>query len=265
MDCNAGKSLNSSKNRCFAHWADVLEDIKPFTTARWTTFLKSVDIWKDLVGNQADIATAFLREHRSTCVWFPCVLSLPIPEFGGCHNTCYRYFTDSSKQKRGKISKEKQLIAAKSSHTSELEPSTSSIDTGDEATRPPQAPRVLRSSSALAGVTKEPSVPSHILPKICIFCCRYEKSYTDSQRRKRKEQLLLCEQPDGGKLAAAAKDKKDDRILLQIRDRDRVAIELRYHRSFVSTLHGVHVLIRCQFQYHYLLKNNMGHCMMSNP
>lgn len=113
MDCNAGKSLNSSKNRCFAHCADVLEDIKPFTTARWTTFLKSVDIWKDLVGNQADIATAFLREHRSTCV-----LSLPIPEFGGCHNTCYRYFTDSSKQKRGKISKEKQLLAAKSSHTS---------------------------------------------------------------------------------------------------------------------------------------------------
>ncbi|XP_071812536.1 uncharacterized protein [Apostichopus japonicus] len=233
MDCNAGKSLNSSKNRCFAHCADVLEDIKPFTTARWTTFLKSVDIWKDLVGNQADIATAFLREHRSTCV-----LSLPIPEFGGCHNTCYRYFTDSSKQKRGKISKEKQLLAAKSSRTSELEPSTSSIDTGDEATNPQQAPRVLRSSSALAGVTKEPSVPSHILPKICIFCCRYEKSYTDAQRRKRKEQLMLCEQPDGGKVAAAAKDKKDDRILLQIRDRDCVAIELRYHRSCYRSYTG---------------------------
>lgn len=101
-----------------------------------------------------------------------------------------------------------------------------------------QAPWVLRSSSALAGVTKEPSVPSHILPNICIFCCRYENSYTDAQRRKRKEQLMLCEQPDGGKLAAAAKDKKDDRILLQIRDRDCVAIELRYHRSCYRSYTG---------------------------
>ena len=42
---------------------------------------------------------------------------------------------------------------------------------------------------------------------------------------------MLCEQPDGGKLATAAKDKKDDHILLQIQDRDCVAIEVRYHRS----------------------------------
>ena len=34
-------SENSSKITCYAHCSDVFEDIKPFTTTRWNTFLKS--------------------------------------------------------------------------------------------------------------------------------------------------------------------------------------------------------------------------------
>ena len=59
-------SENSSKITCYAHCPDVFEDIKPFTTTRWNTFLKSVDIRKDLVGNQANIAKAFLLDRSDT-------------------------------------------------------------------------------------------------------------------------------------------------------------------------------------------------------
>ena len=59
-------SENSSKITCYANCPDVFEDIKPFTTTRWNTFLKSVDIWKDLVGNQANVAKAFLLDRGDT-------------------------------------------------------------------------------------------------------------------------------------------------------------------------------------------------------
>ena len=96
---------NSAKNTCFAHSFGVSGVIKPFTIKRWSTFLKSVDKWKDLVGYQADIARAFVRDHGGD------ISTLPVPEVGGCHETCYKYFTDSTKQKRGETNKEKELLA----------------------------------------------------------------------------------------------------------------------------------------------------------
>ena len=43
--------------------------------------------------------------------------------------------------------------------------------------------------------------------------------------------LVLWETVNGGLLRDAATKKKDDRILLQIIDKDCVAIEVRYHRK----------------------------------
>ena len=59
-------SENSSKITSYAHCPDVFEDIKPSITTRWNVFLKSVDIWKDLVGNQANVAKAFLLDRSDT-------------------------------------------------------------------------------------------------------------------------------------------------------------------------------------------------------
>ena len=59
-------SENSSKITCYVHCPDVFEDIKPFTTTHWNTFLKSVDIRKDLEGNQANVAKAFLLDSSDT-------------------------------------------------------------------------------------------------------------------------------------------------------------------------------------------------------
>ena len=59
-------SENSAKITCYVNCPDVFEYIKPFTTTRWNTFLKSVDIRKDLVGNQANVAKAFLLDRGNT-------------------------------------------------------------------------------------------------------------------------------------------------------------------------------------------------------
>lgn len=106
---SVARSLPDSK--CFVHCSGVCEDLKPFTEKRWNTVLNSVTIWKNLVGYQADIARDFVQEVGSDALAADgdgdC-LSLPVPQRGGFHPTCYRYFTDLSKQKRGKLNKERQ-------------------------------------------------------------------------------------------------------------------------------------------------------------
>ena len=53
--------------------------------------------------------------------------------------------------------------------------------------------------------------------------------------------LVLCKTINGSLLRDAATKKKDDRILLQIMDKDCVAIEVRYHRrcytNYTNFLH----------------------------
>ena len=70
MDVSVKKSSeNSSKITCYANCPDVLEEIKPFTTTRWNTFLKSVDIRKGLVGNQAKGKGIFAWSWRYSTKW----------------------------------------------------------------------------------------------------------------------------------------------------------------------------------------------------
>ncbi|XP_071821662.1 uncharacterized protein [Apostichopus japonicus] len=211
-----------SKNACFAHCYGVSGILKPFTVTTWNTLLKSVTLWKDLVGYQADIASEFLRVNGDVDI-----TTLPIPEHGGIHEKCYRYFTDSSKRKRG-INNKKKDIVVESCNEPELEPSTSSGEPKAKDTSSTAETRLLRSSSSVVSFRKILSNP--VLPEVCIICCG-NKSWRDREGRKKKEPLLLCELPDGGKLAIAANDKKDIRILIQIRERDCVAIKVRYHRS----------------------------------
>ena len=101
------------KNRCYAHVPGASGDIVPFTEKRWRTFLSAVDIWSDLVGNQADLARSFVRDHGLHCS--ACESALPVPETGGCHAVCYRYFTDSTKQKRAQTAKQKHQNVTQSS------------------------------------------------------------------------------------------------------------------------------------------------------
>ena len=107
-------AINSSTSktsniRCYAHLPLVLGDIRPFKEATWSTYLRCVGIWKDLVGNQADIARCFVHDHGGVT----CRLDeIPIPEDGGYHRKCYNYFTDSSKQVRAVKKKQEEKASS---------------------------------------------------------------------------------------------------------------------------------------------------------
>lgn len=64
----------------------------------------------------------------------------------------------------------------------------------------------------------------HLLPVRCIIC-KHEK-YT---QKRIKEKFIQCETITAGKLLLAAEESKDESLLLDIRDRDLVASEARYH------------------------------------
>jgi hypothetical protein len=53
----------------------------------------------------------------------------------------------------------------------------------------------------------------------------------DRSCKSRPERLTACELVDGGQLLEAAKLKQDQSLLIQIENRDCVAIEVRYHAS----------------------------------
>ena len=70
-----------------------------------------------------------------------------------------------------------------------------------------------------------------MLPVQCIIC-RANQYVRESGSGKRKvEKLMTCETKSGGQLLNAAMMKQDERLLLDIRDKDLVAIEANYHKS----------------------------------
>ena len=60
---STSSSYSATSLRCYAHVPGTTEDIMPFKRTTWSTYLRCVGIWKDLVGNQADIARCFIRDH----------------------------------------------------------------------------------------------------------------------------------------------------------------------------------------------------------
>ncbi|XP_041466296.1 uncharacterized protein LOC121416845 [Lytechinus variegatus] len=87
--------------------------------------------------------------------------------------------------------------------------------------------RLLRSDARKSSCRGRP----HVLPVECIIC-KNNKYVRESYSRKRKvERLVRCETLTGGQLLKAAEIRKDEHMLLQIREKDLVALEVRYHRS----------------------------------
>ena len=55
----------SQKQTCYAHINNSVRDIhvRHFNETTWATFLKCVNIWKDLEGNVPEIARGFVKSH----------------------------------------------------------------------------------------------------------------------------------------------------------------------------------------------------------
>ena len=76
----------------------------------------------------------------------------------------------------------------------------------------------------------------NILPKVCIICKKSGPIFVkDNKSRKRIRQGLSQAQTiKAGLLYDTAVSKEDEDILLQIRDKDCVAIEVKYHKQCYS-------------------------------
>ncbi|XP_033116231.1 uncharacterized protein LOC117116322, partial [Anneissia japonica] len=97
----------------------------------------------------------------------------------------------------------------------------------------PKPNRILRSTTSESRNQQVEVLPrrSHVLPAQCIICKRMQYIKGTFNRAKAPEKLVRCETLSGGKLIEAAVAKQDDSLLLDIRDKDLVAIEARYHKS----------------------------------
>lgn len=73
---------DSAVLRCICHDSSVSDDlVRKFTEDSWQTFLKSVGIWKDLVGIRAEIAKNFVAEYggfEDIAIPAPCICSMYI-------------------------------------------------------------------------------------------------------------------------------------------------------------------------------------------
>ncbi|XP_038063921.1 uncharacterized protein LOC119734467 [Patiria miniata] len=245
-DTRNENETESIKLKCYAHLSHVFDDVKPITETSWRKFLESVQIWKDLSGNSAEIAKAFVADHDDDgSDMLPGGSGIAMPKDGGFHRKCYQYFTDSTKQKRAVRAKQKQEANPQALSAADINASAQ-IQEGASDTEPAEKkPRILRSESALG--KKGASRSAHVLPRMCIICRRARYS-TNHEGRRSKQPLVQCELIDGGKLLEAAKVKRDETLLLHMENRDCVAIELKYHASchkdytrFLSKPQGVTV------------------------
>ena len=79
-----------------------------------------------------------------------------------------------------------------------------------------------------------PMVPSrsqHVLPSICILWQKEKTIRCRVTHKRKKEHLVKCSTIDAVNLKQAAEDNKNETLLMQIKDKDCVAIEVRYHNS----------------------------------
>ncbi|KAK1885936.1 G polyprotein [Dissostichus eleginoides] len=145
-----------------------------------------------------------------------------IPEDAGFHHTCYRRFTDKKAMTKveRRLAREGDQDVRKDLEVEPI-PSTSSSTYRSQTEK-------LRSRSGLPIAGSGP-----VLPALCIICKMKEKMIIKAGKRQR-DQLCKTETLSAGKLQKAAEKKDDQSVLIHIKDKDCVALEVRYHKSCYS-------------------------------
>ncbi|XP_034063996.1 uncharacterized protein LOC117541052 [Gymnodraco acuticeps] len=217
---NAPESLKKSKlsthKHCYMYITSVKhEKVDYLTNTRWNTYRTSLQRWLGLKGDSRNV----VAENHKHCLDFEFE---DIPEDAGFHHTCYRRFTD----KKAMTKVERRLAREGDQDVREdLEvepiPSTSSSTYRSQTEK-------LRSRSGLPIAGSGP-----VLPALCIICKMKEKMIIKAGKRQR-DQLCKTETLSAGKLQKAAEKKDDQSVLLHIKDKDCVALEVRYHKSCYS-------------------------------
>ena len=87
----------------------------PFNDKTWPRFLEYVNKWKDLEGDQSEIARNYIADNTAE---FGCyhvdltVCGIPIPVCAGFHQICYSRFTDKQRVERVNNSMQKKVQLA---------------------------------------------------------------------------------------------------------------------------------------------------------
>ncbi|XP_076144371.1 uncharacterized protein LOC143126355 isoform X3 [Alosa pseudoharengus] len=213
------KSLEKSKlskhKHCYMHIASVKhQEVNDFTTTRWNTFKTCLQQWLGLKGESRDVAETY---KHCLDVDFE-----NIPEDAGFHHTCYCRFTDKkaiAKVER-RLAREVELTEVTEDHNAfEAIPSTSTSSMVQSPSKK------LRSRSGLPIAGSGP-----VLPALCIICKKKEKLINKAGKRQR-DPLSKAETLTAGQLQKAAELKEDESILIHIKDKDCVALEVQYHKG----------------------------------
>jgi hypothetical protein len=90
----------------------------PFNDKTWPRFLEYVTKWKDLEGDQSEIARNYIADKTAEFGCYDVELTMceiPIPVCAGFHQICYSRFTDKQRVDRVNISMQKKVQLAASS------------------------------------------------------------------------------------------------------------------------------------------------------
>eukprot|EP00057_Strongylocentrotus_purpuratus_P019489 XP_011673963.1 PREDICTED: uncharacterized protein LOC105442958 [Strongylocentrotus purpuratus] len=131
-------------------------------------------------------------------------------------------FTDKTKIER--VRKKQERSGHEATRTNDVP-----LEAEDSGIKPPSKIRQLRPRQSDQH-SVQPRV-RHILPVQCIICRKDKTTCDHFTRKRRKEKLTQCETISAGKLVLAAEMRTDEKILMQIRGKDPVALEVRYHLS----------------------------------
>ncbi|KAL1268455.1 hypothetical protein QQF64_033818 [Cirrhinus molitorella] len=197
--------------QCYMHLTSIKnEKTQDFTRTRWDTFRNSVKRWLGLQGESQRIAETY--KH---CVE---IEFDNVPEDAGFHSTCYRRFIDKKRLDAAE-KRVTQRPEAQDAHRGQSMSPGSSTSTSECPTKK------LRSRTGLPVACAGP-----VLPALCIICKKMDKYITVAGKRQ-KDHLTQAETLSAGQLLKAAEMKADTSILVHIRDKDCVSLEVRYHKS----------------------------------
>ncbi|XP_057701136.1 uncharacterized protein LOC130921360 [Corythoichthys intestinalis] len=206
------KVTQEGSKRCYMHLSSVQdEDVQEFSHKRWETYRACLRQWLSLQGPSKDVA-----EKHKHCVD---VDFDNAPKDAGFHKTCYIRF----------ICKRRLSLAEKKRETAASDQSAPSDSMADAkastsiSTEPPR--KKFRSRTGLP-------MPSagYVLPPLCIICKKVEKLITMKGKRQR-DKLSQAKTLTAGLLQKAAELKEDTSVLLHIKEKDCVALGVRYHRT----------------------------------
>ncbi|XP_032890462.1 uncharacterized protein LOC116981512 isoform X1 [Amblyraja radiata] len=150
----------------------------------------------------------------------------------GYHADCYRHFCNITTINRAIARSQRNKVQSTDAEKPEAGESPQEAVPDGEADEP-ASKRLLRNvtSDGQQAATVQHPDHRHVLPVHCIICKSSKYIIKKATGKRRVEKLVRCETKQGGPLMTAATMKKDEALLLLIRDRDLVAIEVRYHKS----------------------------------